>query len=359
MKYLRLLLLLAICLSSTIPADGQGAITPKKIYGYLYCHMSRDGEWTAFALSRDGIAWHDLNNGKEVYDTHALSRIEHGARDAYIARAADGKGFVIVTTDMKVAVSHKWDNYGIDLLKSDDLIHWTSTTIDFRKGSAVFSDLSSPDTYKDYSTIHRVWAPQVMWDGNYTWQNGDKGAYFVYYSMLNDKNGEENHDRMYYSYADRSFTRLTKPRLLFDWGYATIDADINYVDADSMYHMLIKKEGGHRGIFTTKSKRLTGPWPQPDEDDYVSFEGNKLTEGASAFRIDGEDGWRVGYVEYSSRPTKYRICKADRRLSNFRDPEDMRGVAAPQHGSFIPLTKKEYRRLEKYWSKNHLSLLTP
>jgi hypothetical protein len=24
-------------------------------YGYLYCHMSDRGQWTAFALSRDGI----------------------------------------------------------------------------------------------------------------------------------------------------------------------------------------------------------------------------------------------------------------------------------------------------------------
>lgn len=46
-------------------AAGQGnpQPKPKDIYGYLYCHMSRDGEWTAFALSRDGIHWHDLNKG--------------------------------------------------------------------------------------------------------------------------------------------------------------------------------------------------------------------------------------------------------------------------------------------------------
>lgn len=308
------------------------------------------GEWTAFALSRDGENWHDLNRGREVYDTKALSQIEHGARDAYIARAYDGKSFVMVTTDMKVAVSGKWDNYGINLLKSNDLIHWTSTTFDFRKGAKIFCDPSSPDTYKDYGTIRRVWAPEVMWDESYTWPNGEKGGYFVYYSLLNNKNGEDKYDRMYYSYADKSFTKLTKPRLLFDWGYATIDADINYIPADGMYHMLIKKEGGHRGIFTTKSKSLTGPWPEPSESDYVSFEGNKLTEGSSAFQIAGEDGWRVGYVEYSSSPAKYRICKADKYLSHFHSPEDMKGVGAPQHGSFLPLTKEEYTRLDNYWT---------
>lgn len=328
---------------TVIPAVAQ----LKNPYGYLYCHMSRRGEWTAFALSRDGENWHDLNGGNEVYDTGKLSAIEGGARDAYIARSGDGKSFVMVTTDMCTRKSRQWWNYGINLLRSDDLINWESVTFDFRKGPDIFCDPESPDVYEDYSAIHRVWAPQVIWDENYTWPDGQRGGYFVYYSLLNSK--EDQYDRIFYSYADPSFTRLTKPRLLFDWGYATIDADIVWVEADKKWHMMIKKEGGQRGIFTTKSESLTGTWPEPDESDYVDFEGNKKCEGASAFRIAGEEGWRVGYVEYSSRPIRYRICKADEYLSNFHSPEDIKGVADPQHGSFLPLTKKEYRRLEKHW----------
>ena len=328
---------------TVIPAVAQ----LKNPYGYLYCHMSRRGEWTAFALSRDGENWHDLNGGNEVYDTGKLSAIEGGARDAYIARSGDGKSFVMVTTDMCTRKSRQWWNYGINLLHSDDLIHWESVTFDFRKGPDIFCDPESPDVYEDYSAIHRVWAPQVIWDENYTWPDGQRGGYFVYYSLLNSK--EDQYDRIFYSYADPSFTRLTKPRLLFDWGYATIDADIVWVEADKKWHMMIKKEGGQRGIFTTKSESLTGTWPEPDESDYVDFEGNKKCEGASAFRLAGEEGWRVGYVEYSSRPIRYRICKADEYLSNFHSPEDIKGVADPQHGSFLPLTKKEYRRLEKHW----------
>ena len=337
------LLISVFALFAMLPLEAQ----VKNVYGYLYCHMSRDGEWTAFALSRDGENWHDLNGGKEVYDTQRLSQIEGGARDAYVARAGKGKGFVMVTTDMCVAKSHKWSNYGINLLWSKDLCHWTSTTFDFRKGSSIFCDPESPDVYKDYSGIRRVWAPQVMWDADYTWSDGKRGGYFIYYSLLNDK--EEKYDRVYYSYADPTFTKLTKPRLLFDWGYATIDADIVKVAADGKYHMMIKKEGGKRGIFATFADKLTGPWPEPDEKDFVRFEGNKQCEGASAFQLAGDDTWRVGYVEYSSNPTKYRICKADKFLRNFHSPADIKGVSAPQHGSFLQLTKKEYKRLEKFF----------
>ena len=206
--------------------------------------------------------------------------------------------------------------------------------------------------YKDWSTINRVWAPQIFWDPAYQWPDGQKGGYMIYYSMWN--RGEEKYDRMYYSYADKSFTRMTQPQLLFDWGYATIDADINLLD-DGLYHMLIKKEGGKPGIYTATSKNLTSGWGEPVEDDYVSFEGKKKCEGSSAFQLIGDKRWRVAYIQYSDRPKHYRICEADENLRNFSNPQDIKGVTGPQHGSFLRLTKKEYKRLEKYVGAKQLN----
>ncbi len=339
-----------LCLLSVMTMKAQNL--QKGDYGFLYCHMSGEGEWTAYALSRDGLNYHDLIDGKEVYDTEKLSEIEGGARDAYICRKSDsGKGYLMVTTDMSNRKSRTWFNYGINLLRSDNLTDWTAKTFDFRKGSSIFCDPESPDVYKDWSTIKRVWAPQIFWDPNYTWADGTKGGYMIYYSMWNPD--EEAYDRMYYSYADHSFTQLTKPRILFDWGYATIDADINYLESDGKYHMLIKKEGGHPGIFQTSSFSLTGPYPEPDEKDFVSFEGKKKCEGSSAFQIPGEEGWRVAYIQYSTKPRQYRICQTDKYLRNFHDPVTIQGVKAPQHGSFMRLTKSEYKRLEA-WSKKKM-----
>ena len=208
------------------------------------------------------------------------------------------------------------------------------------------ADATATSPYKDWSTINRVWAPQIFWDPDYCWENGEKGGYMIYYSMLN--RAEEKYDRMYYSYADKTFTKLTTPKLLFDWGYATIDADINFLKSDGLYHMLIKKEGGKRGIFTATSKYLNHGWSAPVDDDFVSFEGSKLTEGSSAFQLIGDDTWRVAYIQYSDHPKHYRICKADKYLRNFSDPVDIKGVTAPQHGSFMRITKKEYKMLLKW-----------
>jgi PelA/Pel-15E family pectate lyase len=316
-------------------------------YGYLYCHMSGRGEWTAYALSRDGYHYHDLINGDSIFSPTEVAAIEGGTRDAYICRRRDGRGYLMVTTDMSNRKSRTWFNYGINLLTSDDLIHWQSTTFDFRRGAEIFSDPASPDVYRDYSTLKRVWAPQVIWDATYRWPDGRQGGYMIYYSMWNPD--EVAYDRMYYSYADETFTTLTKPRLLFDWGYATIDADINYVPADSLFHMMIKKEGGQPGIFTATAPALTGPWGEPVADDYVNFEGKKKCEGVSAFRLIGDSTWRVAYIEYSSNPRHYRICKADSHLRNFSAPVDIEGVNGPQHGSFLRLTREEYDRLQA-WS---------
>ncbi len=340
MKKILIFLLCAISISTSANAQNK----QKGTYGYLYCHMGGDGEYTAYAISRDGFHYEDVAGGRPIFDVKEHARIEGGTRDAYICRRHIGKGYLMVTTDMCVAKSHKWDNYGMDLLRSDDLINWESVTFDFRKGPSIFCDPESPDIYKDWSTVNRVWAPQIFWDPYYTWADGKRGGYFIYYSLWNS--AEEKYDRMYYSYADESFTKLTKPRLLFDWGYATIDADINYLKSDGLYHMLIKKEGGHPGIFTATAKSLTGPWSEPVEDDYVSFEGNKKCEGSSAFQLVGDDNWCVAYIEYSSNPKHYRICRADKNLRNFRDPVDIKGVRSPQHGSFMRLTKKEYKRLQ-------------
>ena len=330
-------------------------------YGYLYCHMNGNGRaWTAYALSRDGLHYHDLLGGDSVFSDTEHARIEGATRDAYILRRHDCTGYLMVCTDMNVGAfkrlkkEQEWDNYGITLLRSDDLIHWESVSLDYRQGPAIFSDPNSKSVYRNWTTVNRVWAPQAVWDPTYRWPDGRQGGYFVYYSMWN--RAEEKYDRMYYSYANEDFTQLTQPQLLFDWGYATIDADINWLDSDRQWHMMIKKEGGQPGLFTSTAKKLTGPWSLPVEDDYVSFEGKKKCEGVSAFQLAGDDEWTIGYIEYSSRPKNYRLCKADKYMRNFREPRNIEGVSGPQHGSFLRLTKTEYDRLEA-WSNSQCSMV--
>ena len=75
-------------------------------YGYLYCHMSDKGQWTAFAVSRDGYHYEDILGGEPIMNPKEHARIEGGQRDAYICRSWNGKGYVMVTTDMNNAMTN-------------------------------------------------------------------------------------------------------------------------------------------------------------------------------------------------------------------------------------------------------------
>ncbi|MDE6807763.1 MAG: alpha-N-arabinofuranosidase, partial [Prevotella sp.] len=159
---------LLLAMIATLAVNAQNP--QKGDYGYLYCHMSDKGQWTAYAVSRDGYHYEDILGGGPIMDPKEHARIEGGQRDAFICRSWDGKGYVMVTTDMNNSMTKalgkqsEWDNYGIDLLKSDDLIHWTSVSFDYRKGTEIFSNPNDKSVYKEWSTINRVWAPQIFWD---------------------------------------------------------------------------------------------------------------------------------------------------------------------------------------------------
>ena len=95
-----------LALAASMPMTAQNLV--KGNYGYLYCHMSDKGEWTAYAISRDGYNYQDINGGNPIFNPEEHARIKGGTRDAYITCMHNGKGYIMVTTDMCVRKSHKW-----------------------------------------------------------------------------------------------------------------------------------------------------------------------------------------------------------------------------------------------------------
>jgi len=321
-------------------------------YGYLYAYMKSTYETTNFALGTKedkGMRFNQLLNGDEIFDTNTIAGIEHGTRDAYLLRGERDGEYFMTTTDMCNRISGKWNNYGLDLIRSKDLVHWESTTFDFRQGKKIFSDPNATtDAYKsdaEYAKITRVWAPQAIWDPSAF--NG-QGAYLVYYSLLSSNSGD-NHDRIFYSYADKDFKTLTQPRVFYDPGYAVIDADINYNPYDGLYHMGIKHEGspnGQHGIYELTSPTLVGgDWK---EVLHITAEGNALCEGSSKIRRIDEDTWNMYYMRYTDGNTGYKYLELDHLGVNPTAPQFLQGEGNFQHGSFVYLTEEEYKMLEAY-----------
>ena len=321
-------------------------------YGYLYCFMNANEEITNFALGTEadkGKVFNVLLDGAEVFNTAEIAGIEGGTRDAYIGRGEEADGYFITTTDMRQHTSGVWNNYGINLVRSKDLIHWESSTFDFRKGKAIFSDPQAAtgvyDTDEEYALINRVWAPQFIWDKDY---NGGKGAYLVYYSILSANEGDD-HDRIFYSYTDREFRTLTQPRVFFDPGLSVIDADIVYNPYDSLYHMYYKREGASgtaRGVYEATSPQLVGgEWTDVM---HVTNEGSEQVEGASTVRRINEDVYNLYYMRYSGG-SAYKWCETDHLGLNVSMSSDVEGTGNFQHGSVMTVTEEEYRMLQA-WS---------
>ena len=317
-------------------------------YGYLYCFMNPTLEATNYALGSKedlGKKFNVLLNGQEIFDTEKLAGIEGGTRDAFILRGERPNQYLMTTTDMCNRKSGIWNNYGMNLLRSTDLIHWESTTFDFREGKQIFSDPEATtgcyDTDAEYAKINRVWAPQAIWDSN-------AEAYLVYYSLLSTNEGD-SYDKIYYSYANEDFTTLTQPRMFYDPGYSVIDADISYNPYDGLYHMYYKREsagGNDRGIYEATSPQLVGgTWT---DIAHVTNEGTALVEGSSHIRRINEDVYNLYYMRYSEG-YEYKVCETNPVGVNITSSTALMGDGAFQHGSFITLTEEEYKMLQT-WS---------
>ncbi|HLP05607.1 MAG TPA: family 43 glycosylhydrolase [Paludibacter sp.] len=292
-------------------------------YLFVYFTGNRiDEEQIHYALSYDGYNFKALNNDKPVIDSKKIS-LTGGVRDPHILRCEDGKTFYMVATDM---ISSKgWDsNRGMVLLKSTDLLHWSSATVNI--------PTAFPNEFAD---VDRVWAPQTIFDPSV-------GKYMVYFSMKKKGN---DYDKIYYSYANKDFTALeTTPKQLFfsPDQKACIDGDIIY--NAGKYNLFFKTEGHGNGIKKAVSDKLTGGYIQQDK--YLQ-QTTDAVEGAGVFKLNNSDSWILMYDVYTKG--RYQFTKSN-DLENFKVvDQDVTMDFHPRHGTVMPITSKEADRLNDNW----------
>ncbi len=294
-----------------------------KAYLFAYFTGNAPGEEAIhFAISEDGFNYRALNNNKPVLDNEKISTTG-GVRDPHILRGADGNTFYMVATDLYTS-GMGWENTAMILMKSDDLIHWESSVVDIPK--------AFPESFGD---VIRVWAPQTIYDD-------ETGKYMVYFSM---KQGEDA-DIIYYAYANKEFTALeSEPEQLFfnPSGDACIDADI--IKKDGQFYMFHKSETGDPGIKLAISDNLTKGY-ELVSGSRVDKETDKV-EGSGVFKLNNSDEWILMYDVYHLG--KYQFTKSS-DLKNFSVIDDEISMNFhPRHGTVMPITMEEYKRLTDKW----------
>ncbi len=298
----------------------------KNTEAYLFTYFTGNApeeEQICYAISEDGWKYTPLNDGKPIIASKDIARTGC-VRDPHILRGEDG-WFYMVVTDMKSSLG--WSsNRGIVLMRSKDMVHWKTSTVHF------------PERFKGtmFEHVIRVWAPQTIYDER-------TQRYIVYFSILTD-DGSCPYDRVYWAYANKKFTDIGQPHLLFDMKSASIDTDI-VRDDEGLLHIFFKTEGSsQKGIkqfvakdfYNGKTWELQPGWCQ---------DTNKAVEGAGVFRL--HDGtWVLMYDCYTSG--HYQFCKST-DLKTFKQVQDTKteGAFTPRHGTVIAITGKEKARLMK------------
>ncbi|MHC0442451.1 family 43 glycosylhydrolase [Flavobacterium sp. 3-210] len=329
MKRIFFCLISLISLSTSIQAQNTAkgvppVIAEKDLTAYLFVYFTGnkvEEEAVRYAISADGYHYYHLNDNKPVLDSKVISSTG-GVRDPHILRGDDGKTFYMVLTDM--TSSKGWDsNRAMILLKSTDLVNWTSNVVNIQT------------TFSGNENLKRVWAPQTIYDAK-------AGKYLIYFSLQH----AGGPDKIYYAYANKDFTALeSEPKLLFvpKSERACIDGDI--IEKDGVYHLFYKTEGGKAGIKVATTTDLTsGNWIE--NDNYLQ-QTNDGVEGSSVFKLNNSDDYILMYDVYTKG--RYQFTKS-KDLENFTVIDnDISMDFNPRHGTILPITRSELKRLTAKW----------
>ncbi len=291
---------------------------------YLFAYFTgneQSEEAVRFAVSMDGFKYWALNENEPVLDSKEISSTG-GVRDPHILRGADDNSFYMVLTDM---TSNKgWDsNRAMVLLKSNDLVNWTSSVINIQ------------EKYEGQEDLKRVWAPQTIYDPVV-------GKYMVYWSMQHGTGP----DIIYYAYANDDFTDLEgEPEVLFRprSGISTIDGDIIF--KNGIFHLFYKTEGHGNGICEALTDSLgSGRWiEQPGYKQQTS----EAVEGSSIFKLIESDTYIMMYDVYMKG--SYEFCESV-DLDQFKVVDHAVDMNFhPRHGSVIQITQEELQRVMDKW----------
>lgn len=304
--------------------------------GYLFVHFigeQKDGEQIYFSLSRDGLHWEDLNQGKPVLKS---SIGEAGARDPFLIRSPwkSGPKYFLIATDLRIEAGKGWQvaqysgSRDILVWESDDLVHWngpTAHTIGVEGAGC-------------------VWAPEAIYD-----EEADAILLF-WASMVKLPGDAEPKQRIYWSHT-RDFQTFTEPQIYLEKENHVIDSTIIHVPTEKegekgRYYRYSKDE-------TTKKIRVDVSDTLLPPDSFKEVPSKTLdelygVEGPEIFKFNDRNEYCLIVDRFAEGKGYLPMVTADLASGEFRilsDNEFDMGETKKRHGGVISITEEECRKL--------------
>lgn len=327
-KFIFILLGLSSVLAQQPDPPGQVEAGKKALHNaYLFAHMThQDYGRLYYSVSKDGLHWKNLNEGKRVFDDY------QGHPD--IVKGPNGIYYIAGNTSDS--------SPDINIWRSDDLITW-------EKHAVYTPDLTATPGYEN--ALQRIGAPKLFYD--------KASSQFIMTWHTPHKEGTKEDPERYWA-SQRTLFVLSKnlkefkgpPQMLFDWNIGTIDVIIRKVD--SSYYAIIKDETyptlywpTGKTIRIARSNSLLGPYSLPQEPISPNFR-----EAPSLIPSPNGEVWYLYYEQYPG--ISYGLSIADNlngpwyQASGYTFFSDWDKYSLPEkvrHGSMITISGEEYDTL--------------
>lgn len=291
---------------------------------YLFAHFigeEKDGEQIYFSLSRDGLHWQDLNEGKPVLYSKTGTG---GVRDPFLVRHPETGRIYLIATDLRMETGREWKDArengsrSIIVWETEDMVHWSlerSCEVGIREAGD-------------------VWAPEAVYDR-------EKEAFLVFFASWVRREGEaEGRHRIYAAYT-KDFAKYSETFLYMERDRDVIDTTI--LEQNGRFYRVSKDETSAR-LLLEASDSLTGEFKQIESPAQDMLEG---VEGPEGYLLpDGTwcliaDRFRLGQG-YLPMLTK-DLASGDFRILSSEEYDF--GETKKRHGGILQITEEEYERL--------------
>lgn len=294
--------------------------------GFLFATFKGEqtplSEQIYFALSQDGREWTALNGEAPVL---VSEQGEKGLRDPFLLRRHDGKGFVIIATDLSINRNGDWrravraGSRNIVIWESTDLVEWSGP----RLVAVAPEDAGC------------TWAPEVIYDE-------EAGDYVVFWASTTRRDDFAKH--RIWAARTTDFRNFSEPFVFIEKPTTIIDTTIVH---DGRAYYRFTKDEKLKAITLETAERLAGPWQYVPDFSLARLTGY---EGPQCYLIEpASEGrppvWGLILDHYARGMGYQPFTTNDLASGKFEKAEGFKFPFRFRHGSVLPLTTEEFERV--------------